>query len=255
MIKPAFLNAQKAKAASGRTPPFLRRLAAGVVDRVALAHYDAAYSMKCLQTAHAVGQVLKRFGVDSQLWMGAFCAAEVYEAPGHQGWGGFWGDDHHVWLYTANSELVDLSVAQMHRHPASRRADGIAMPPLWWDDVAALPPVIRYLPDSPGRIEFPDAKDVEDLKIFIGLVMAELDRVLAEDEVEQVTFGPMLSSIADMDTLTDQGHPWLVRAIAFQERASRFPPWIEHRHEELTAAWRSGVAAPSRLRGVEGLLK
>lgn len=255
MIKASFLKAQSAKAARGRTPPFLRRLAAGVVDRVALAHYGPAYSMKCLQTAHAVGEVLKRFGVESQLWMGAFCAAEVYEEPGHQGWGGFWGQDHHVWLYTANRELVDLSVSQMHRHPKSQRRDGIAMPALWWDDASSWPPVIRYLPDRPGRIGFVEADDVADLATFMDLVMAELDRVLAQDRVEQVTFGPLMSGIQDMDVLTRQGHPWLVRAIGFQERGARLPQWIQERHEELTAAWRSGQAAPSRLIGVDGLFR
>ncbi|GGL35612.1 hypothetical protein [Caulobacter rhizosphaerae] len=254
MIKPTFLKAQMAKAAAGRTPPFLRRLTAGVVDRVATAHYGQAYAMKCLQTAHAVGEVLKRFGVGSQIWLGAFCAAEVFETSGFQGWGGFWGQDHHAWLYTANHELVDLSVAHMHRHPRASRKDGIPMPPVWWDDVSSWPPVLRYLPDSPAKIGFPDPRDAADLKMFMSLVMVELDRVLAEDEVDDVTFGPILSGLDAMDALTERGHPWLVRAIEFQDRGARFPLWIEQRHQELLAAWAGGYVAPSRLSQVDGLI-
>jgi hypothetical protein len=102
VIKTSFLEAQSAKsAAQKKTTSFLRRLVASVVDRAAHEHYGAAYSMKCLQTSHAVLLLLDRLKIGGVLCEGALCAALVYEETRADGWGGFWGANHHVWAMTA----------------------------------------------------------------------------------------------------------------------------------------------------------
>ncbi|HEX7759700.1 MAG TPA: hypothetical protein VF459_09370 [Caulobacteraceae bacterium] len=248
MIKPSFLRAQVAKSRiSRRTTPFLRRLVGSVVDKTAHEHYGAAYPTKCLQTAWGVQVLLRRLGLESRLWMGAFCAAEIFAAWGHDGWGGFWDQDHHIWLTTEFNEIVDLSVAQMHGHPRSRRDDGVAMPPLWWDDVGTWPQVIRYLPDSPIRVGFTDPADTADLTAFETKLLWTFDQILARRRLDEIEFGPFLDNVDGMNRLHQAGHPWLVRGTAFIDRRVAFPAWIREREAELIAGIRAGIRAPSRL--------
>tara|TARA_R110002124_G_scaffold264235_1_gene430802 strand:- start:2740 stop:3522 length:783 start_codon:yes stop_codon:yes gene_type:complete len=249
MIKPAFIKAQVAKAISQRrTPAFLRRLVAQAVDATAREHYGATYSTKCLQASKALQTALKRFGIGSRLWMGAFCSAEIYETSSHDTWGGFWGAEHHVWLVTDFCELVDLSIAELPRHPNQKHADGVAMPAIWWNDMGAPLSVIRYLPDAVvGRICFPDQRDMDDLAEFEDAVMARLEIMLATLEVPDVRFGPLLQSSSHAQILHGQGHPWLNRAIRFQELGIPFPIWINKRIREIREAHAEGRPIPRHL--------
>lgn len=249
MIKPAFIKAQIAKAkAQRRTPPFLRRLVAQAVDTTARDHYGGAYSTKCLQISKALQTALARFGISGRLWMGAFCSVEVYNTPGQDTWGGFWGAEHHVWLVTGFNELVDLSIAELPRHPKQKRTDGIAMPAIWWNDMGAPLSVIRYLPDVVARtISFPEQSDMDDLASFENAVMARLDMMLATMDVADIRFGALLESIDQAQRLHGQGHPWLNRAIRFQDLAIPFPIWITQRTREIREAHEAGLPLPSRL--------
>ncbi len=249
MIKPAFLKAQVAKAkARRRTPPFLRRLVAQAVDATARAHYGEAYSMKCLQAAKALQTALDRFGIGGRMWMGAFCSVEVYAAAGHDTWGGFWGAEHHVWFVTSFNELVDLSIAELPRHPKQKRADGIAMPAIWWNDMGAPLTVFRYLPDAViSTIRFPNQADRDDLAAFEAAVLNRLDTMLATMDMAEVAFGPLLERSDHAQQLHEQGHPWLNRAIWFQDLAIPFPTWITLRSREIREAHEAGLPPPSRL--------
>lgn len=253
MIKQRFIELQVAKSRAGkRTTPFLRRLVAGTVDEVARLHYAEAYPTKCVQTSIAVQRLLGRLGIASRVWLGAFCAAEVFENPNVAGWGGFWGDDHHAWTTTEFYELVDLPVGEMTKHPRSARSDGIPMPPLWWDDISQWPPVLRYLPDRAVEPAFPDPADMEDLARFLERVDQSFDERLASGSVEAVRFGPMLHGADSMNELHNTGHPWLERASLFLNRGAVLPPWIQEREQELIAAHRAGQRAPTRLSHVTG---
>jgi hypothetical protein len=251
MIKSGFIKSQVSKSvAAGQTSNFIRRLAFSVVDSVAAEHYcGSLYSTKCLQVSAAIQSVLNRLGIESELWMGAVCVAEVFEELGHEAWGGFWDRDHHIWLVTAFREYVDLGIAQAHRHPRSRRADGIPIPALWWSDVTRWPSVIRYLPDSPISIGL-EGEDARDLAEFQADVMTALDRHIASSTVHDTRFPRMLTGVESMNAGTEQGDRWLTRAIALQERGTPFPSWIREREHELTTL---GTGAQSRLIDVPGL--
>lgn len=200
--------------------------------------------MKCLQTAAATAALLNRFGIKSRLWVGALCAAEVFE-DGTATWGGFWGQDHHVWLTTEFSELVDLSITQLHRHPKSRRSDGIPIPAIWWNDLGRWPPVLRYMPDSPISIGL-EGPDRTDLEAFKSRVKEALEAEVARKNVSDIGFGPILENVGTMDLLHDR-NDWLTRAILFQDRNIPFPAWIGRRERELTEAYEKGQLAPSAL--------
>jgi hypothetical protein len=180
--------------------------------------------------------------------MGAFCAAEIFEEWGHDGWGGFWGDDHHIWLVTEFNELVDLNVAVMHQHPRSRRSDGVPMPPLWWDLACGWPSVISYLPDMlVERVELPDISDQMDLIEFEAAVMRRFEDAILTQRPDQLKCAGLLEDIDAMQRLHEAGNPWLNRAIAFQERGIPLPLWMRTRAQEIASAHRAGEPIPSRL--------
>jgi hypothetical protein len=82
MIKPGFIKAQVVKSAANKEgSPFLRRLVFSVVDESAKAHRGPLYSTKCFQVSGVIRAVPRRFGIESRLWVGAICVAEVFEDP------------------------------------------------------------------------------------------------------------------------------------------------------------------------------
>lgn len=254
MIEPGFIKAQVAKSAANRqTSSFLRRLVFSVVDEVAVAHYGAHYPTRCLQVSAAVRTVLERFGIRSSLWVGAVCVAEVFEDAGFATRGGFWDQDHHLWLTTEYDELVDLSISQIHRHPRSQRSEGIAIPAVWWSDLGQWPPVIRYLPDAPVKIGL-QGEDVADLSSFQGKVMAALDARLATNSVQDTAFARMLCDVDGMNEATRLGDPWLTRAVVFVDGHIPFPDGIQQRERQLNRLGGGGTPTACRTRRRHGRL-
>lgn len=247
MIKPSFIKKQVEKASRVQaTSPVLRSLVFSVVDQVAQDHYGNQYPLKCLQTAAAIQQLLTTIGIKSNLWCGAVCFAEVFDQASDISWGGFWGEDHHVWVVTEFKEYVDLSISRLHQHPKSRRTDGSPVPAVWWDDITRWPPVIRYLPDSPIGIGL-KGSDARDLAHFLRRVEQAFSDFLAHGQIDAVKFSPLLAGPDAMNDLYARGLPWAVRSYVIQERNIPFPSWIVEREEELWSAWAAGTTAPSRM--------
>jgi hypothetical protein len=232
----------------GQTPRALRDLIFRSVDRAAERHYAEAYPMKCLQCSVAIQRLLLRAGIESQLWVGAVCAAEVFEDPTVVGWGGFWGQDHHVWLVTQFHELVDLSIGRLYRHPRRKRTDGVPMPPVWWTDIVTWPPVLKYLADSRTDVRL-DPEETEDLELFLAHVDSTFDACLRQKDIGQSHFGSVLGGPRSMNELYESGDQWVVRALFFQEHSIAMPDWILEREEQLVRAHRNGTRAASRLAG------
>lgn len=257
MIKPAFLKAQIEKSRrSRRTSSFLRRLIFSSAHEVARNWYADDYPTRCLQTSCAVQALLKRFGIQSEIWLGALCTAGIYTDPPGATWAGFWDQDHHLWLRTEFNEFVDLSASQLHLHARSIRTGGVGMPAIWWDDINQWPSVIRYLPDTRiDSVRLPDAKDQADLEAFCLAVEAFLDQRMNTEAVEQIVFGPILDNVDTLNRLTKQGHPWVCGALAYQNIDAEFPPWIEERERELQEAYLHGQRPPSRLAARHDLLE
>lgn len=247
MIKPSFIKKQVEKATRvAATPPVLRSLVFSVVDQMAQEHYGSQYPLKCLQTAAATQQLLATMGIRSTLWCGAVCFAEVFDEASDVSWGGFWGEDHHVWVITEFKEYVDLSISRLHQHPNSRRTDGVPVPAVWWDDITQWPSVIRYLPDSPVGIGL-EGSDAADLAQFLNRVEQAFNRSLAHGQIDAVKFSPLLTGPNSMNDLYAQGLPWAVRSYVIQEHNIPFPSWIVERQEELWSAWEAGTTAPRRM--------
>jgi hypothetical protein len=185
--------------------------------------------------------VLKKLGIESKLWTGAACFAVAYKSGvGQTGWGGFWDRDHHVWLVTEFMELVDLTISELHLHPASSRRDAEPIPPLWWDDIAGWPKTIRYLPEGAVApiFQFETREETEDLERFKARVLATMERYLAERKTEDVAFGPMLEGEHSLNSLYEQGHPYLVKTLIVHQLNIPFPPWVQRRMDELNRKYR-----------------
>lgn len=202
--------------------------------------------MKCLQASAAIRRVLDLIGIRSTLWCGAVCFAEVFDSGSDFAWGGFWDRDHHVWLVTEFGEYVDLSISQMHKHPGSRRSDGIPVPAVWWDDISRWPSVITYLPDSPIGIGL-EGGDAVDLARFLDLVQQAFHDLVTRSEVHSVKFGPLLTGPDGLNELHAKGLPWAVRAYEFEVRNVHRPSWIVDRQAELEAATSTRSSPRSRL--------
>ena len=202
--------------------------------------------MKCLQCFVAIKQLLHEFGVESRLWVGAVCEAEVFEEAGWIGWGGFWDQDHHIWLVTEFAEFVDLSISQLHLHPRRRRSDGIPIPPIWWSDIGTWPCVLRYLLDSPAGFAFNET-DQADLELFLAKGTTSFDDCALEIEVGSPAFGPILHGSASMNELFEAGNAWVTRSIVLQHMSLPLPLWVQEREQEFLDAHKRGQRASSRL--------
>jgi hypothetical protein len=242
MIRTGFLQKQVQKSRrERRTTQFLRRFVFSVVDQALHEHYGKDYPEKCLQSSAAIQSVLSKLGIESKLWTGAACLAQAYKtAPEQTGWGGFWDRDHHVWLVTEFMELVDLTISELHLHPASSRRDAEPIPPLWWDEIAEWPRTIRYLPEAPVApvFQFEEREDTEDMERFKALVLTTMERYMAGRRVEDVAFGPMLEGERSLNSLHSLGHPYVVKTFIVQQLNIPFPPWVQRRMDEIDRRYR-----------------
>lgn len=242
MIKTGFIQKQAQKSRRDRhTSQFLRRFVFSVVDEALHEHYGGDYPQKCLQSSVGIQLVLKKLGIESKLWTGAACFAQAYKnAPAQTGWAGFWDRDHHVWLVTEFMELVDLTISELHLHPSSSRRDAEPIPPLWWDDIASWPRTIRYLPEGAVApiFQFETRKETEDMERFKALVLLTMERHMAARSAEDVAFGPVLEGEHSLNSLHEQGDPYVVKTLIVHQLGIPFPPWVQQRINELDRKYR-----------------
>jgi hypothetical protein len=239
MISNEYLANQVAKSRiERRTTDFLRNLAIFTVRNSLHRHYGDNYSIRCLQSSCAFEIVLSTFGLKSRLWKGAACFAEAFANPPHTfSFGGFWDQDHHIWLFTEFGEIVDFTVSQLHLHPSAHsRSDTLQIPPIWWDDVTTWPCAVRYIPDGPIKIALP-ADDMKDLEEFRKLVSSNLDENLKQLEPNDVPTVCILGGPDSMQRLYKSNHPWVVGVLRYETNGFPLPDWIRQRHNELMLAW------------------
>jgi hypothetical protein len=234
MIKPGFIKKQVQKSReAGKCTRILAELTFLAADRALREHYGENYSIRCLQSSLAVKTILTGFGISSTLWGEHVCVAEAFEAPLEYAWGGFWNEERHMWLYTELSEVVDLTIGQLHIHPQVPRQDMVAIPPIWWQEISRWPNTIRYLPTAritPGL----KGDEKKDLDAFLRLVPEILNEILEDKDVTDISFEPVLYGEASMNQLTLSGHPWLFATLPMRQQKIPMPPWVQEKERELT---------------------
>jgi hypothetical protein len=187
-----FVKKQVEKSRStGNTTPFLRRLVLQLADEVLMAYYGPNYHSQCLQGSVAIQAILAELGFKSVIVSGAACFAEV--APGVLTWGGFWDEDHHVWVVAELGELIDLTISKLHLHPSSSRANFEPIPAVWWDNLDYMPCAFRYLPDTWGHVGTLLQADENELLVQLRAnATHRLREFLAEGDPSRIAYGPIL---------------------------------------------------------------
>jgi hypothetical protein len=217
-----------------QTTDFIRQFVFTVVDRALCDHYGSNYSIRCMQSTFGILDVLSELGIKGRAWGGAVCVAGVTTSnPFEINWHGFWGDDHHIWAVTEHMELIDLTISQLHVHPASTDRRYEPMPAIWWNPIDRWPPVLKYLPDGVVKRAL-SADESADLAAFRERVLrlkTELIDSLSVDDV--LHFEPILYGPDWANTLTTTGHSWLVKSLTIQDHKIPLPDWVAAREREL----------------------
>ena len=248
MIKRQFVEKQVRKSVGNKcTSTFLRKLVFQTVDSVARAHYGHDYAMKCVQTAAASRMLLEELGVKSQLMAGAVCVPKMLPNGNFNGWTGYWGDEHHVWLETEFNEVADLSISQLHEHPGTSVRE-MQTPAIWWNRRNGWPPIIRYMSDSPfGGILLSDVEEQASCERFLVSVRDEFASSMRNNIVNDVVFAPLLGDVEQLNVWTENRHPWAIGALSVLRGAIPMPVWVTDRDKEITLALSQGKWPKSRL--------
>lgn len=238
MISNDYLSRQiDSSRADGRTTLFLRNLAIFVVRSALRRHYGENYSIRCLQASLGFKRVLERIGLKSDLWTGDVCFAQAFASPPFEMcFSGFWDKDHHIWLLTEFKEIVDLTIGQLHRHPASTRSDALEIPALWWDDISRWPATIRYLPSGRVTVQLPET-DAIDLSAFELVLNSTLDGVLEQLDPDDIPEYPLLHGPSALNELHSKGHPWVTATADYQTSEVPLPDYMSKREQELMNQW------------------
>lgn len=218
------------------TPKPIRSLVLAAVDQALEEHYGDEASAKCYQSSFGIAHLLARYGVPAELWSGAVCVPERLSPDGRElSWGGFWGDDFHVWIRTSRRELVDLSITRLHRRPLVRDRPGPQVPAIWWQNTL-WPRSIVYVPNAivPPR-EFPPQFEA-DLQSFAALCEFHERKIRRSNRINRLRFGPVITCVKDLERLRTERNPWAEAYDFFETHKIPFPPELVSCHSPALAA-------------------
>lgn len=239
MITDAYLDTQVQQSVhEGKCTPFLCHFIFSIVHQSLSSVYGDNYSIRCVQSSIAIQTLLESLSIQSRVWSGAVCMAKASRnSPVEYGWAGFWGDDQHAWTVTQFLELVDLTISQLHIHPARSTNIDEPIPALWWHPIDHWPPIIHYLPDGLADVsQFPRDESMT-LNTLLSTALDIKSDLMTRSSVDEIAFNPLLFGIDHMQELHDGGHPWLNKCIYFQDRHIPIPPWVQLRELELKAKY------------------
>jgi hypothetical protein len=214
----------------------VRQFTFRVVDRALRRVYGDDYSTLCLQSSAAIQKVLEGLKIRSKLIQGHACLGKA--TVGEQfdiGWAGFWGEDHHVWVETQFDEYADLTISQLHLHPAKTTRDE-PIPPIWWHSARMWPPTIKYLPLAgvTPDLEGKEREEFDELMRILPEVTEEVIQTCSESELRSA---PILLGPAHMNRLVDQGHPWIKKTLLLHQQNIPLPAWVQNRMDEMKRAY------------------
>ncbi|WP_417377329.1 hypothetical protein [Gimesia maris] len=218
----------KIKSQSQTTRSF-RQFVLGVVDESLRDHYGVNYSVRCFQSSRAISEAHNFFGIDCKTWTGHVCFLQISlnENGPEFGWAGFWDQDHHLWAYNEFDELIDLTISQLHLHPASSSVNNLAIPAIWWEDMTRTPSTMIYLTDGIPVEEFPESDKI-DFDSFMERFRENLEK-RAKSELWSGYREPIMDGPSSLEKLTELRHPWVFYGSFAQDIP--MPPWVLNRIE------------------------
>jgi hypothetical protein len=226
----------------GKTTRFLRQFVLRVADASMRQVYGDNYSIRCLQASIAIQTILEDIGIRSHLLYGALCVSKATRGEHFDlGWAGFWDRDHHVWVAVEFFEFVDLTISQLHLHPAGPYDTDEPIPAIWWHPANTWPPIIKYLPDGVPDIQL-SGEDEECLRALRASLPESKLHVMRTCESSDTLYEPILHGIDHLQELTEGGHPWLRKSLLVQEYDIPMPPWVEERERRLRAMYQDRIS-------------
>jgi hypothetical protein len=234
MIADEFLQEQVAESKANReTTPFLRRFVLRIVDQSLRDIFGDNYSIRCLQSSIAIQTLLSEFGIGSRVFSGAVCLSRATKGdPFQLGWAGFWGDDRHAWVATDFVEFVDLTISQVHLHPASSHDTDEAIPAIWWHPADIWPPIIKYLPEGEAQPDLPP-DEANELERLITRLHEVKEQVMRTCDPKDSLFEPILYGPKHLQEMVAAGYPWLVKSLQIQRQGIPMPDWVINRDREM----------------------
>jgi hypothetical protein len=235
MISNSFINEQiELSKREKYTSFFIRSFIFKIVDKALKIHYGNNYSTRCLQSSAAISNLLKRFDIKSTLFTGSVCTIEVFCNDDSVGWewSGFWNNEHHIFVISEFSDLIDLTISQLHLHPHSHLKNSFQFLPVWWTPVSKWPPLLKYLPEKPVEIDLPET-EMTSFNAFLNLTENIADDLLINSSAEEIVFSPFISGIDSLNQLTNSGEPWLVWSKKIISQGVHLPDWIIAKEKEL----------------------
>lgn len=235
MINEEYINEQiEISKKEKYTSSFIRNFVFKVVDIALRSEYGDNYSSLCLQSSAAVNLLLSRFGIQSRLILGSVCVIEVYKHGNqyHWQWGGFWDNDHHIFVISEYSDLIDLTISQLNLHPLSERKDFLPLLPVWWTPVSKWPMMIKYLPEKIAEISLTQNK-MDELDRFLNRTSQIADDLFQNSNIDEITFSPILTGLDSLNTLTESGNKWLKFTKKVVMQGISYPDGIIKKEEQL----------------------
>lgn len=241
MITKSFIDEQIAKSKNEkRTSSFIRKFVFKTVDMALREHYGKNYSDKCLQSSAGIKELLSFFKIKSELFTGSLCVLEVFEKDNSigYGWGGFYGNEYHIFAGSEYYDLIDLTISQLHLHPNSRLKGEYQIPAFWWTPIDEWPSIIIYLSDGPIKIELPE-DDMKDYSSYIEKVNEVKERLINSSTIEEIDFSPIIFGKDSLEYLTKMGEPWLVMCSKVAKMNIKFPDVVIKKEQELIKRYNS----------------
>jgi hypothetical protein len=159
------------------------RLVTKIADRITGDRAEFPLLVACVVT-----EVLKRYGIESNIFYGAAAWVEVMESQSLM-WVGAWGDHVHFWVTTQFGEIVDLNTSVSYRKRSHQNPDHKPQysPPLLWSK--EVPAFYQYRPEGLAEVELDGERDrrwfelclkevfekASDVKILLETLHEDLD--------------------------------------------------------------------------------
>jgi len=235
MISSEYINIQtEISHSEKRTSGFIREYVFFVVHKALLKYYGENYSTRCLQSSAAINMLLSGFGIKSTIFTGSICTIEVHKTGDtvDWSWSGFWGKEHHIFVISEFSDLIDFTIGQLHLHPHTINHNSLPMLPFWWSPINKWPPLIKYLPESPVEISLAP-NEMNDLNNFLICVTEINKNILQNYSPDDIKFWPIITGIEALNEITQSGNAWLNYASRFCSQGIELPEWIIKREKEL----------------------
>jgi hypothetical protein len=159
--------------------------------------------------------------------VGSVCVIEIFKENEkiNWQWGGFWNEEHHIFAISEFSDLIDLTISQLHLHPNSENRNFFPLLPFWWSPLTKWPPLIKYIPEKNAELHL-NEREMSEIENFLATVSKTADELKTNMQIEEIEQFPLLTGSDSLNYYTEQGNEWLVWAKKIAYKGISLPEAI-----------------------------